>query len=139
MAAVHRQSMGLGVLSNRRDVRHDVNDRRGGLRRNWDYTGAARLRRSRAAAHTTRPRTTPTGEVDDMMGIKAKRAERARNNREMGARGEQRATKRNPSWANSKLGRAAGAVGGEAGCTHRKQARAMQGRRGRTHAQGASW
>jgi hypothetical protein len=54
MAAVRRQSMGLGVLSNRRDARHDVNDRRGVLRRNWGYTGAARLRRFGAATHTKR-------------------------------------------------------------------------------------
>jgi hypothetical protein len=69
--------MGLGVLSNRRDARHDVNDRRGGWHRNWGYIGAARLCRSGATAHTTRRRTTPTGEVDDAMGIKVERAERA--------------------------------------------------------------
>jgi hypothetical protein len=45
MAAVRRQSMGLGISSNRQYARHDVNDRRGGWHRNWGYTSAARLRR----------------------------------------------------------------------------------------------
>jgi hypothetical protein len=63
--------MGLGVLSTRHDARHDVNDRRGGWHRNWGYTDTTRLHRSGAAAHMTRRRTTPTGKVDDAMGIKA--------------------------------------------------------------------